>query len=75
MQRLADRVEHRLVPLVLAAAGIGLTLPGPGRWVAERDGINLVLAVLVLAAGLLVGPGLLAQARATQLPRGRGCRA
>lgn len=45
------------------AAVAGLAAPGPGRALADRHGIEAVLAVLVLATGLGIAPGALSEAR------------
>jgi BASS family bile acid:Na+ symporter len=68
LDRVADALERWLPGLVLAAAVVGLAVPAAGRRVADANGINLTLAVLVLASGLSVTPGRLRAARPV-LPR------
>ena len=48
----AGLAERFLLPLVIAVAAAGVGLPGPGRVVSARDGIDAALAVLVFATGL-----------------------
>lgn len=43
----------------LAAAGIGLGVHSPLRWVDDRGGIDVLLAVLVFATALTIDPGAL----------------
>ena len=50
--RAAGLAERFLLPLVIAVAAAGVGLPGPGRVVSARDGIDAALAVLVFATGL-----------------------
>lgn len=50
--RLGAALERFLLPLVLASAVLGGTVPGPARWVVEHDGITTALTVLVFAVGL-----------------------
>lgn len=40
------------VVVVAVAAGVALAVPGPGRWLADRHGIDVALAALVAATGL-----------------------
>jgi BASS family bile acid:Na+ symporter len=68
LDRVAVALERWLLGLVLAATVVGLAVPAPGRRVAAANGINLTLAVLVLASGLSVTPGMLRAARPV-LPR------
>src|SRR6185437_4102776 len=48
----ADGAERFLLILVLAAAGIGIAVPEPGRAVSAADGID---AALAMAASQLIG--------------------
>ena len=41
---------------VVVAAATGLALPSPMRWVANRDGIEALLAILVFATGITIDP-------------------
>ncbi|HEY0932227.1 MAG TPA: hypothetical protein VGD91_00665 [Trebonia sp.] len=41
---------------VLAAAAIGLTVPRPLAWLSARQGINLLLVILVFATAVTVDP-------------------
>jgi len=52
LARLRATLERFLLPLVLASAVLGVTVPGPARWALEHDGINTALTVLVVAVGL-----------------------
>lgn len=47
---------------VLAAAGIGLSVQRPLAWLAARQGINVLLAVLVLATAVTIEPAALRRA-------------
>src|SRR6185437_1166213 len=58
----ADGAERFLLILVLAAAGIGIAVPEPGRAVSAADGIDAALAMLVFATGLSLKPADLAAA-------------
>ncbi|MDQ1429228.1 MAG: arsenite transporter [Acidimicrobiaceae bacterium] len=40
------------VLLVLVAAGAAVAVPGPGRWLAGRHGVDVALAALVAATGV-----------------------
>lgn len=68
LDRVAVALERWLLGLVLAATVLGLAGSAAGRRVAAANGINLTLAVLVLASGLSVTPGMLRAARPV-LPR------
>jgi predicted Na+-dependent transporter len=68
LDRVAVALERRLLGLVLAATVLGLAVPAPGRRLVAANGINLTLAVLVLASGLSVTPAMLRAARPV-LPR------
>lgn len=50
--RLGAALQRFLLPLVLASAVLGGTVPGPARWGVEHGGITTALTVLVLAVGL-----------------------
>ncbi len=52
-----ERLERALPVFVAAAAAIGIGFPGPGREIAERQGIEATLAVLVFASAVGVAPG------------------
>jgi BASS family bile acid:Na+ symporter len=61
--RAAGLAERFLLPLVIAVAAAGVGLPGPGRVVSARDGIDAALAVLVFATGLSLRLADLAEVR------------
>ncbi len=48
---LADTLDRFLLPLVLAAAALGVSWPGPGRRADAGDAILITLAVLVFCTG------------------------
>jgi predicted Na+-dependent transporter len=53
---------------VLAAAVIGLTVQRPLAWLAARQGINVLLAVLVFATAVTIEPAALRRAAAAWRP-------
>jgi predicted Na+-dependent transporter len=53
---------------VLAAAVIGLSVQRPLAWLAARQGINVLLAVLVLATAVTIEPAALRRAAAAWRP-------
>ncbi len=55
--------ERALPWLVVVAAAVGMVAPSAGRSVADEHGIDVVLALLVLASGLSLGPRVLRAAR------------
>ena len=59
----AGLAERSLLLLVIAVAAAGVGLPGPGRVVSARDGIDAALAVLVFATGLSLRLADLAEVR------------
>jgi BASS family bile acid:Na+ symporter len=59
----AGLAERFLLLLVIAVAAAGVGLPGPGRVVSARDGIDAALAVLVFATGLSLRLADLAEVR------------
>jgi predicted Na+-dependent transporter len=61
-------LERWLLPAVVALAALGIALPGPGRAADRHHGIDIVLAVLVLASALGIPPG---SARALRRLAGR----
>ena len=52
MKAAADASERFLLVLVLVVAAAGVAAPAPGRALAEGNGIDAALAVLVFATGL-----------------------
>jgi predicted Na+-dependent transporter len=52
MEAAADASERFLLVLVLVVAAAGVAAPAPGRALAEGNGIDAALAVLVFATGL-----------------------
>jgi predicted Na+-dependent transporter len=63
MKASAAWCERFLLPLVLAAAVLGLSWSGPGRRSVDHHGINAALAVLVAAVGFGLPASALADAR------------
>jgi predicted Na+-dependent transporter len=63
MRRVAAAAETALPWLVATAAVVGLVVPEPGRAIAEANGVEIVLAVLVFATGLGIVPGAVAASR------------
>ncbi|MGB6575397.1 MAG: hypothetical protein WBF20_27235, partial [Trebonia sp.] len=53
---------------VLAAAIIGLSVQRPLAWLAARQGINVLLAVLVFATAVTIEPAALRRAAAAWRP-------
>lgn len=51
LARLAGFLDRFLLPLVLVSAGLGVTLPGPGRRLDANGAILITLAVLVFCTG------------------------
>jgi len=47
----AGFLDRFLLPLVLAAAALGIALPAPGRWLDANGAILITLAVLVFCTG------------------------
>lgn len=62
--RLADAAERFLVPLVLAAAALGVGVPGPGRRADAAGALLVTLAVLVFCTGASMTFGEMAAVRA-----------
>ncbi len=56
VDRLRDAMERRLPLLVVLVGVVGLALPGPARRLVDAGAINVVLALLVAAAGLSIDP-------------------
>jgi predicted Na+-dependent transporter len=54
--RAVDRVENRLIWIVLVLGVLGVAAPGPARGTADAGGIELALILLVAAVGLGVRP-------------------
>ena len=51
LAQLAGFLDRFLLPLVLISAGLGVTLPGPGRRLDANGAILITLAVLVFCTG------------------------
>lgn len=60
---LADAAERFLVPLVLAAAALGVGVPGPGRRADAAGALLVTLAVLVFCTGASMTLGEMAAVR------------
>ncbi len=67
MARLASVLERFLLPLVLAFAVLGVTVPAPARQAVEHHGVTAALVVLVFAVGLGLPVTALSQARANSV--------
>ncbi len=62
--RLGAALDRFLLPLVLGAAVLGLTVPAPAREAVNQHGVTIALVVLVFAVGLGLPVSGLAQTRA-----------
>lgn len=63
-QRAEQWLGRGLVPLVLAAAALGVTIPAPGRHLAHAQGIPVTLGILVATTGISITTGQIRRARA-----------
>ena len=64
MARHGAALDRFLLPLVLASAVPGVTIPAPARWAVERHGVTIALVILVAAVGLGLPVTALTQGRA-----------